>query len=281
MKNIIEVIHKAKHIVVTVPSNPTASSVGSASALYTYILTLHKKVSFFCPTKDIEGRLSFIPWFDKIKSSFPSSANLVISFDFFEKQSNKLSSECEFFNIDEKKPIESLFHLFKENRITINKKMATALYSGLLFETDNFLNGIVNGTIFAIAKELIESGADIKLCNKFITRYVTLGAFRLKAMMQNKMLLIKNAKIAMFIIKDSDIKATGAIETDCEMALKEALSLPTVEVALLFKQNTNLSVEGFFISDNKKYIFNFIDETEIEKVKEKVLKLIYKETKVE
>ena len=51
MNDILKRIDNAKNIVVIVHVNPDADSMGSASAFYTYLLTLHKKVSFFCFTK--------------------------------------------------------------------------------------------------------------------------------------------------------------------------------------------------------------------------------------
>ena len=62
MSEIIQRISQAKHVVVIAHLNPDADSLGSASAMYTYLLTLHKKVSFFCASKNINKKLLFLPW---------------------------------------------------------------------------------------------------------------------------------------------------------------------------------------------------------------------------
>ena len=103
----LEAIDKAKHIVILVSND----SFADASALYTYILRLHKKVSIVSEVQAIDSKFSFLPWFDKLRNIIPSSADLVIDFDL---------------------ETESLFNLFKSHNITINIKMATALYAGLL-----------------------------------------------------------------------------------------------------------------------------------------------------
>jgi len=135
-----------------------------------------------------------------------------------------------------------LFNLFKNNDIKINHKMATALYGGLLQESNGFLNSDVNGTFFAMAEELIECGADYKTCNNFIMKRTTLCALRLKAIMLGGMILQNSAKAAVFCICDDDLKSTGATLEDCDEALKEALMLPQVELSVLLNSDKEYEV---------------------------------------
>jgi len=310
MNKIIKRIEKAEHIVVIAHLNPDADSLGSASAFYTYLLTLHKKVSFFCSTKEINNKLSFLPWFDKIRDTFPSSADLAIALDCGTKKRIGIDVTSDLINIDHHKSNESygdinlvdfnaistttiVYDLFKTNGIKINKKMATSLYAGLLDDSNGFMDEKVDGTIFAVAKELIEFGADTKQCNKQIMQYMSLAAFRLKSIMQRNMQLFSNAKIALFIVSDEDMKSSGAIGEDCEGALEEALFLPSVEVALLLKENADGTIKGSLRSESTVDIlkiaeslnggghthrsgFVLLDNT-IEIAKEKILRLIEKE----
>ena len=204
----LEAIDKAKHIVILTSSN----SFADASALYTHILRLHKKVSIVSESKTIDNGLSFLPWFDKLRDIIPSSADLAIDLDL---------------------ETESLYNLFKLNDITINTKMATALYAGLLQRFDGFISSDVNGTIFADVSELIQQGADYKLCNKSIMNRVSLSTLRLKAIMLSSMILIDASKTAQFVISDDDLKSSGADISEAYEIIKEALSLPYVEKAIL------------------------------------------------
>ena len=261
MNDIIKRIQSAKHVVVVSHVNPDADSIGSASAVYTYLLKLHKKVSFFCATKKINNKFSFIPWFEKIRSSFPASSDLVISLDCTDFGRLGIEIETDLINIDHHinntnyatyNLVESscisttqvLYNFFKENNISINKKMATSLYAGILDDSNGFLSDEVDGTIFAVARELIECGAEHKLCNKFIMKYQTLAALRLKAIMLAGMSLYYDGRVALFLVTKEGMKKSGAIGEDCENSLEEALFLPTVEVSILLKENTDLSLKG-------------------------------------
>lgn len=260
MNKILERIDKAAHVVVISHIDPDADSISSASAMYTHLLRLHKKVSFFCATKDINQKLSFLPWFDKIRNSFPSSADLAISLDCSNQSKLGVELDCDLINIGQHidnncfgqfslvdtssiSSTQLLYRFFKENNIGINQKMATALYAGVLDRSNGFMNDEVDKNIFLLINELIEYGADYKLCNKFIMKHTSLGAFRLKAIMYKNMLLIYEARIAVFCVSDEDMKSSGAISDDCEEALEESLHLPSVEVAVLFKYSNDMSMK--------------------------------------
>ena len=211
----LEAIDNAKYIVILTSKD----SFADASALYTYVLRLHKKVSIVNESQNIDNGLSFLPWFDKLRNIIPSSADLVVDLDL---------------------EIESLYNLFKNNDITINNKMATALYAGLLQRFDGFVGNGVNGTTFALVSELIKQGADYKLCNKFIARRVSLSMLRLKALMLQNMIFINDSKAALFCVSGDDFKSSGADESEAFEIMREGLNLPYVETAILINSENEI-----------------------------------------
>jgi phosphoesterase RecJ-like protein len=311
MNEILKKIDEAKHIVVIAHINPDADSLGSASAFYTHLLRLHKKVSFYCATENIDRKYLCIPWCDKIRSSFPSSADLAFSFDCASLSRLGVEPSCTLINVDHHSSntmfgeialvdarcistTKVLYDFFQQNSILLNSKMATGLYAGLLDDSDGFLNERVDGTTFAFAKELIECGAEYKLCNKFILKHRTLASLRLKAIMFANMILLKNAKVALFYVSNKDMVSSGAKDWDCEAALEESLYLPSVEVAVLLKQNSDLSIKGSLRSHYAVNVlkialefgggghaqragFQVSNEVCLDLIKEKILNLLEKE----
>jgi len=212
----IKDIENSKHILLVVDNN----SFANASAIYTYILTLHKKVSLYC-SEEIEHKLSFLPWFDKLKLVEPSSADLTI------KVGGDVESYCAFF---------------KENKIKINKKMATSLYGALIMRYNNFSNSEANGIVFALANQLIESGAEYKNVQAQICKSDSLALFRLKAILYAKMLLVDNATVAELFICQTDLESSGASMQDALKAMKETLSLVHVNRVVLKKSDENMKI---------------------------------------
>ncbi len=282
MKDIMQRIDKADHIVLITQMNPGADSLGAASAMYTHLLRLHKKVSLYCATKSLDSRFSFLPWFEKIRNSFPSSADFAIYLGCDNDVKLEINIEYSVINSDVRGVSQMLYNFFLENEISLNKKMATALYAGLLEDTNGFLSDTLDGTIFATSKVLIESGAEFKLCNKYVMQYQSLSSLKLKALMLSNMRLIKNAKVAVFLVSNEDMKKTGAMNEDCKRALKEALFLPTVELSLLVKENEDGNITGSLYSSvegeyKSEEVFSMNNASSLENALEEILKLINKE----
>ena len=223
----IKAIENAKHILLKTNSNTFAN----ASALYTYLLTLHKKVSLFSEVP-IEAKLSFAPWYEKMKSTEVMSADLVI-----EARSDTL---------------EYLF-FFQENEININKKMATALYGGLLLQYENFSSSSLSGIVLATASQLISLGAEYKKAQESIAKSDSLALFRLKARLYTQMTLKESATAVELCVCDEDFAATGAVLEDAFRIMREFLSLVHVRKVTLKKK------------DDAMRILKIVEEIEVEK----------------
>lgn len=215
MNDIFEKISSAKYVVIVVEKEDL---LPSASALYSHILRLHKKVSLVCEKNIVDKKFSFLPWFEKIRETIPSSADLVIELDDRAYQ---------------------LYDFFKSNSIKPNQKMATALYASILVEYDGLIGSDADGMVFAVVSELMACGADYKLCNKFIIKRTTLAVLRLKSLMLKSMLLEEGATRAVFSICDDDLKSTGATLKDAKAIIEEALGLEYVEAVTLLKSDEN------------------------------------------
>ena len=311
MKQILEKIEKAGHIVVISHINPDADSLGSASAMYTFLLQRHKKVSWFCKTSEMDSKFSFLPWIENIKAIFPPSADLAISLDCANKSRLGADVECELINIDHHATNSNygdinlvnadhisttalLFDLFKNNGVKINKKMATALYAGVLGDSAFFMSERVDGMTFASVSELIALGADYKECNRNIAKRTSLGTLRLKAIMLKNMSLYENARVAFFYVSQEDMRSSGASIDEYKEALMEALRLVHVKVAIALVQESDFVIKGSLRSDGdmdvskiavffgggghaQRAAFTIKDAISFEDVKNVVLNLIKKE----
>jgi bifunctional oligoribonuclease and PAP phosphatase NrnA len=265
---IIEAIENAKHVVVIAHINPDADSLSSASAIYTYMLKLHKKVSFFCASKTIDEKFKFLPWVEKLRSIFPKDADLAISLDCGAHERLGAQIDIDLINIDhhqsndayakfnlvDPKAISTtqvLFDFFKENEISINSKMATALYAGLLDDSMGFTSPKTDFKSFEMARELCLLGADVVTCNRYINNYISLAAYRLKGAMMLSMKLLLDGTMALLHVDQTMMQMYGAKASDCEAALEEALYLPTVKVALLVRENRDRTYKASIRSNGK------------------------------
>ncbi|RLA72238.1 MAG: bifunctional oligoribonuclease/PAP phosphatase NrnA [Epsilonproteobacteria bacterium] len=254
-------VNAAEHIVLIAHINPDADTLGSASAMYTQMLRLQKKVTFFCATENIDPRLAFLPWFDKIRHQFPSSADLAISFDCATKVrlgvevaiplinidhngSNELYGDLNILNTDAISTTQVVYDLLKKHDVKPNMKMATALYAGLLDDSWSFQSKRVDESIFTLAVSLAEAGAQLRECAEQLFKRHSLAALRLKGLILQDLQLFEGGRVAVMKVSREMMLQSGAHPRDCEAALHESMGLPTVKIALMVRQKKDGSIKG-------------------------------------
>lgn len=206
----IDAIVNANHIAI----KSIKKTLPHASALYSYALTQHKKVSWI--SEGLDRRFSFLPWYDAIRLEEKKSADYTLEADM---------------------AIMELYRFFIDNSIKINKKMATALYTGFFVEYENFTSKECNGTVFAAVGKLIELGAEHQLAVEHIIKSKGLNLIRLKSLLFSKVRLIQNATVAYVEISDDDLRATGTLREDLDLISKELLEIAHVqEVQINYKE---------------------------------------------
>ena len=261
MTEIFEKIDVARHIVLIAHINPDADSLGSASAMYTHLIRLQKKVTLYCATEKIDPNLAFLPWFDKLRHQFPAAADLAISFDCGTVSRLGTVPECDLINLDHHRSNEHygtynlidtaaisttqvLYDLFRSSAIKINPKMATSLYAGLLDDSQGFTTAKTDDKSFLMAADLLKCGADIALCSQSLMKTMSLAAMRLKGQMLQQARLMHDGRIVVSLVTKTMMEETGARQVDCEAALEESLYLPSVEVAVMLRENKDGSIKG-------------------------------------
>ena len=245
-----KLIANAKRIAVVAHENPDADTLGSCSALYTYLLQLHKKVHFVCETRTVSKRYNVIPWVEKIKHTLPSSTDLVIVCDaaqrrrcglqfeqvcinFDHHRSNTYFCDCNVVNPSAMSTTEVVYDFLRSNEAKINAKIATAIYAGLISDTRRFATIDKEGMVFALAKELVAYGADHENVVNRLQKYSTLSQLRLLGSMFQEMRLVRDGRIAVFRVDRRMLHRSGADENDAKAALEKALELPTVALAVM------------------------------------------------
>ena len=71
----------------------------------------------------------------------------------------------------------------------------------------------------------------------------------LKGAMMLSMMLYQDGEVAVLHVDQNMMQRYGAVPSDCEAALEEVLHLPSVKVALLLRENKNLTLQGSLRSD--------------------------------
>lgn len=118
---IFEVLGKAQNILIALPKNPNADTLGSALALSKFIKKIGKHVDVLCEKKEFSN-LAFLPGSNEIKSEIILSNDFVISVSTAETKLEELSyySEAEQVHIHLKPQSGN----FSEKDLSFNKSQA-------------------------------------------------------------------------------------------------------------------------------------------------------------
>ncbi len=190
-----EVITQHDSFILTTHENSDGDGIGAELALYLFLKSLNKEVRIINHEKPAQ-MYDFLPGAGKIKTSFKESMiaddtiifildynevgrignnlrelleypNLKIRIDHHKKP-EKIASCISFIDDHASSTCEMMFVILKDYLPNLQpdsiKKIATTLYTGIIFDTNNFVNKNVSSSTFRICAALKDMGVDTSEC---------------------------------------------------------------------------------------------------------------------
>ena len=309
----LKLIEKSRYILIITHVNPDADSIASALALSNLFYENGIKHKVFNISSDLPKNLDFIEKFDKITDQLPKFYDLAISVDCGTKKrlGFELPSDMPLINFDHHQsnnnygtinlvdPMKSataeiVYDFFKHNGLYITNKSATALYVGIYDDSLAFSLARCDELTFDKVNHLVEFGADpASIANK-MKRRDSLAKYRIIPKVLESLELHNEGKVATIYAKESWFKETGAHARDCEDALNMVMSMHIVRAAffvrivsgrcrisLRSKGKINVSKVAAYFDGGGHYNAAgcTVDSTDIEDVKQQVLKEVLETTK--
>lgn len=231
----IEKIQSAHHIQIVAAASLNA--IGAAGALFTYIMTLHKKASLQCSEPERFVYFEAMPWITQFRRTFASASDLALIVG--DADDALLACEKLYF-----KDAYEVYGFMQKSEIKINVKMATALYCSIASHQDAFRSIQSDGMEFATVARLIELGALHRECNRYLFLHGSLGALRLKAKTLSRMQLYANGEIAVAHLGSSDFESSGAEFEDVWSGLEDMLGLVSVKAAVAIFEESSWHVKA-------------------------------------
>ena len=251
LKKVWEEILKYENIVLISHVNPDGDTIGSSLALFDVLKQLGKNIYLFNTSKALPKKYSFLPNYEKFSNVLPPKIDAVIVCDCatFERAGIK-RGDYKVINIDHHSTNPSfgdenlvfknfsstamvVYKMLKHNDINFSKDAATALYVGIVDDTNFFTSGNLDSNTFLNVSDIFSHGADINLVSNRLTQNVPLARFRLQEHAMNSVDLLKNARVAKIIIWQNDLKRTCAKREDAENLANIMCTLVSVELSFL------------------------------------------------
>lgn len=266
-----EFIKEASNIVVVSHANPDGDAVGSLMGVYLFLKAQNKEVSAMLPDNSPEY-LSFLDcnreilYFNESPSLVRAKVNeadLIIAVDFnslsrVNSLEEVIAQACAKRVLIDHHPLpvveqfdlvisditcsstcELIFWILEMLNFRITNQIASALYTGMMTDTNNFANSVTPQT-FAMASKLLEYGIDKeKLQSQVFCTFSKERMMLMGHMLLNKLVVVEEYGAAYLILTLEEQSKFGYREGDSEGFVNLPLNIKGVSISALFTQKSD------------------------------------------
>lgn len=251
---ILDVIRRGERFLVCSHSRPDGDAVGSMLAMGKLLTQFGKRADLVASDR-VPDIYRCLPGAEEIRFAMhvygPYDAVILLECDGVER--TKLSGLEAFYlvNIDHHSTGRNFAHLnwidrtaasvgelvyrlVKASGLPVTAEIASCLYATVLTDTGCFCYGATRASTFALAKELVEAGADpVRIAQEVYFSTATAKLHLLGAALTN---LKRDGRLAWLWVTHQDFVRTRAAEEDCEGIVNYALSISGVEAAAFLRE---------------------------------------------
>lgn len=258
-KTLAYVFARAERILLFAHNRPDPDTVGANMTLYFYLTEyLGKKVDVACWNEYPEALESILPGsFVHPDTLDLSSYDVIVAADSVDRGFHLLRDkfnedqvvvlidhhpditlEGDITLIDEKysSTCEILYLFFEDQKITLSPKLATALLTGILFDTGGFQHASVSPQIMHIASSLMSAGAPLGKISKILFSQKDLPAMRLWGRAVDKIKFVEKEGMLVTAITQQDIKECEAKADDIYELASVLCTVPNVRYAMVLSE---------------------------------------------
>ncbi len=251
---ILQVLRAGERFLVCSHSRPDGDAVGSILAMGMLLQQLGRRADLVTADR-VPAIYRSLPQADSIRTALrvhgPYDAAILLECDGFGR--TRLRGLDEFFTVnidhhtsgrawanlnwidrDASSVGELVYRLVKAAGANVTPEMATCLYATVLTDTGGFCYGGTRASTFALARELVEAGANpIRVAQDVYFSVATSKMLLLGAALTN---LHREGRLAWLWVTHQDMVRTCAAEEDCEGIVNYALSIAGIEAAAFLRE---------------------------------------------
>ncbi len=130
--------------------------------------------------------------------------------------------------------------------------MATALLTGIYFDTGGFRHSNTSDEVLSIASELLKRGARLQKITENTDNTRSFSLFKLWGVALERLRLNKKYGISVSVITVDDINKAGATEEEVSGLVNLLNSAPESEVAMLLCESFDAKIKGSLRTESDK-----------------------------
>lgn len=266
-----QLILKGSNFLLIGHENPDGDAIGAMSALSNYLFSEGKNCRLVIRGK-VPELFSFIDQFPEIKSDYlAGDFDAIILLDngdmkrtgFLERMVKASMGGVKIVNIDHhiqndiwkianinladpvaSSTCEILYKIFVSFNAPISAEIATALLTGIYYDTGGFQHQNTTEAVLSIASDLMHKGAKLKQISKSLIRERPLSTLKLWGIALSRMVTDKNTGIIYSILTRKDIEDARATDEEVSGLVNLINSADGNKLAMLVYETADGKLKG-------------------------------------
>ena len=262
MDRIIQRLTKSDHVLIASHANPDGDAIGSVIALGLALRRLNREVTlynespipavyrFLASVDCVQHHIDDIGIYDAAiildcgdfsrignVSSQVSRIPVIINIDHH--ITNTQFGDLQIIDTEACATAEIIYYLIKQMEISIDRSIATALYTGILTDTGSFRFSNTNKSAFTICMEMVEAGVDPFEIAQHVYGTYSLGRIKLLNLALDTIEISKNGKLSLMAVTREMMNESGTQPEDVDGLINYARGIEDIKVAALMHELEN------------------------------------------
>lgn len=274
---ILKKIEESKNIIISSHINPDGDAIGSGLSLFLALKDNYKNKNIrFILEDDVPSNMNFlegaklIEKFEDSMENIPCDLFITVDSATFERigKTGLLKKNAFSINIDHhhlSNPMYGDINIVKEAsstseiiffvlrdmlNIKIDKKVAEAIYTGVITDTGNFKYESTTKETFYVGGELIEKGIDRIKISDAVYKNKSLGAMKILGKSLSEMKVIPEKKLAYFFLKKEFAEKENIKKYETDGIVENLLEYKDCDVSVFLREIENNKIKGSMRSKN-------------------------------
>jgi phosphoesterase RecJ-like protein len=137
-----------------------------------------------------------------------------------------------------------LYQYFKDRKVGIDRRQATALLSGIYFDTGGFQHSNTSKEVLNVTSELLRLGANLKMISKSVTYFRSANMLKLWGVALSKAKVRGEYEIIVSVLTKSDIESCSASEEEISGLVNLLSSVSEARAAILIYETADGRIKG-------------------------------------
>lgn len=253
LEQIIGVLEKATHVLVAAHVSPDGDAIGAMAGMGHILEALGKSYTILMEEK--HPKMSYITDHVNVETSYEGTFDLFISVDcgdikrlgiyaaYFEKSSvtlnidhhvtNEKFAQYNYVEAEASSTSEIIYCLSKAGEVMMTKKLAEALYTGIVTDTGGFMHPSTHPSTMLAAAELMSFPFDFSTIYHKLIHQKSRQTLYIENMAIGRMEILGDQNTYLTYITDEDMKKYGATKHDLESVISTIRNIEGAEIAAL------------------------------------------------